>query len=191
MKILAVLGSPRINGNSSTLAQRFLDAAAHRGATIQRCRLNDLDYRPCQACYACKTHLEHCALQDGLSPVLTALGDCDLVLIATPVYYGDISAQTKAFIDRTFSFVNPNFHERDDPVRFAPGKKMVWIITQESPKGHHEDIYQRYGNLFKDYAGFDTHLIRATEVEAPGEVSGKPKVMDQAELLANRLITDL
>jgi multimeric flavodoxin WrbA len=70
--------------------------------------------------------------------------ECDLVVIATPVYYGDISAQTKAFIDRTFSFVKPDFHEIPNPVRFAPGKKMVWIITQESPEEMHNDIFQRY-----------------------------------------------
>lgn len=61
------------------------------------------------------------------------------------------------------------------------------IITQESPEGYHDDIFQRYGSLFKTYAGFDTHLIRATEVEAPGEVMDKPKVTDQAETLDRQL----
>ena len=187
MKVLAVLGSPRKNGNSTTLARRFLNVAEHGRATIKCYRLNELDYKPCQACYACKTRLDHCALEDDLTPVLQALAQCDVAVIATPVYYGDISAQTKAFIDRTFSFVKPDFHERDDPVRFAPGKKMVWIITQESPEGHHDDIFERYGSMFKVYAGFDTHLIRAAGVEAPGEVSRKPEILEQTEVLARQL----
>ncbi len=140
---------PTQEGNSATIAQRFLEVAADRGATIESYILNDLDFRPCQACYACKTELEHCALEDDLTQVLKALGECDLVVVATPVYYGDISAQTKAFIDRTFSFVNPNFQQRPDPVRFAPGKKMLWIITQESPEDYHGDIFQRYGGCSK------------------------------------------
>ena len=187
MNILIVQGSPRKNGNSSTLAGIFSDVAERCGATVQRYLLNELDFKPCQACYACKTDLEHCILQDDLTPVLKAFGDCDLVVVATPVYFGDISAQTKAFIDRIFSFVKPNFHERPDPVRFAPGKKMVWIITQESPEGHHDDIFRRYGSLFKDYAGFDIHLILASGVEAPGEVRNRPECMASAEMLAKQL----
>ncbi len=188
MKVLCIQGSPRKKGNSATIAQKFLSAAEDRGASIESYILNDLDFRPCQACYACKTKLEHCALEDDLTPVLKALGECDLVVVATPVYYSDISAQTKAFIDRTFSFVKLDFHERPDPVRFAPGKKMLWIITQESPEEYHSDIFQRYGSLFKDYAGFDTHLIRGTGVEEPGEVKKKTKIMAQAAEMAQKLV---
>jgi multimeric flavodoxin WrbA len=189
MNVLCIQGSPRRQGNSATIAQRFLQVAGDRGATIETVLLNELDYKPCQACYACKTRLETCALEDDLTPVLKALGECDLVVVATPVYYGDISAQTKAFIDRTFSFVKPDFHQRPDPVRLAPGKKMLWIITQESPAELHRDIFQRYGTMFKTYAGFDTYLIRGTGVEAPGEVKDKPEVMAQAEEMACQLVS--
>lgn len=188
MKLLCVQGSPRKGGNSATIAQRFLKVAKDRGATIETYILNELDFRPCQACYACKTKLEYCALEDDLTPVLKALSECNLVVIATPVYFGDISAQTKAFIDRTFSFAQPDFHERPDPVRFSPGKKMLWILTQESSEEHHSDIFQRYGMLFQTYAGFETYLIRATNVEALGEVNNKPALLDKAEQMALKLV---
>jgi multimeric flavodoxin WrbA len=188
MNVLCVLGSPRKKGNSATIARRFLKVAADRGAMIETYILNELDYRPCQACYACKTKLEHCALEDDLTPVLKALGECDLVVVATPVYFGDISAQTKAFIDRTFSFAKPDFHSRPDPVRFAPGKKMLWIITQKSPEDDFSDIFQRYGGMFKTYAGFEPHVIRGAGVEAPGEVKHKPKIMANAEEMAQQLV---
>ncbi len=188
MKLLCVQGSPRKNGNSATIAQRFLKVAKERGATIETYILNELDFKPCQACYACKTSLEHCVLEDDLTPVLKALGECDLVVVATPVYYGDVSAQTKAFIDRTFSFLNPDFHDRPDPFRFNPGKKMLWIMAQEYPEEYHSDIFERYGGLFKTYAGFDTYLLRATEVEEPGIVKDKPEIMAQAEQMAQRLV---
>lgn len=190
MKVLCVFGSPRKKGNSATLTRRFLKVAEDRGAQIETYHLNSLDFKACQACYVCKTKLEHCALEDDLTPVLAALKTCDLVVIATPVYYGDISAQTKAFIDRTFSFVNPDFAQRPDPVRFAPGKKMLWIITQEATEAYHSDIFERYGGLFKTYAGVEPHLIRGTEVEAPGEVIHKPAVMEAAEEMARKLIPE-
>jgi len=188
MKVLCVQGSPRKKGNSATIAQRFLEVAEDRGATIATYILNELDFRPCQACYVCKTKLKHCALKDDLTPTLNALDECDLVVVATPVYFGDISAQTKAFIDRTFSFVKPDWRNRPDPVRLAPGKKMLWIITQEDSEEYYSDIFQRYAGMFKAFAGFDTHLIRGTGVEEPGEVIHKQKIMKQAEEMAQKLL---
>lgn len=187
MKIVCLNGSPRKNGNSATIAKKFLAAAEGCRAEIQVFTLNDLNYKPCQACYVCKTRLDHCVLQDDMTPVLEAFFQCDLAVVATPVYYGDISAQTKAFIDRTFSFLNPDFHSRPDPVRFSQGKKMLWIITQESTEERHGDIFQRYGTMFK-YIGCDTYLIRGTGVEAPGEVKNKPDIMAQAEEMAQKLL---
>jgi multimeric flavodoxin WrbA len=191
MNILCILGSPRKNGNSATIAQHFLSEAKDRGARIDTYRLNTLDYKACQACYACKTRLDHCALEDELTPVLAVFCQCDLAVIATPVYFGDISAQTKAFIDRTFSLVNPDFQQRPDPVRFAPGKKMLWIITQEAPESFHDDIFQRYGGMFNTYAGVESHLIRGTSVEAAGEVIHNQAVMARATEMARRLISEV
>jgi multimeric flavodoxin WrbA len=188
MKVLCVQGSPRKKGNSATIAQKFIKVAKNRGAMIETYILNELNYKPCQACYACKTKLEHCALIDDLTPVLNAFGECDLIVVATPVYFGDVSAQTKAFIDRTFSFVKPDFHNRPDPVRLTSGKKMLWIITQEFPEEYYGDIFQRYGGMFKTIAGFDTYLIRGTGVEEPGEVIHKHDVMEQVEEIAQKLL---
>ena len=184
MKVLCVQGSPRKNGNSATVSRRFLKTAGERGADIKTFHLNDLDYKPCQACYVCKTKLDHCTLKDDLTPVLDAFGKCDLAVVATPVYYGDISAQAKAFIDRTFSFIKPDFANRPDPVRFAPGKNMLWIISQEAGEEYHSDIFKRYAMLFETYARTHNHLIRATGVEEPGEVIHKEDIMSLADEMA-------
>jgi hypothetical protein len=65
---------------------------------------------------------------------------------------------------------------------------MLWIITQESPEEHYSDIFQRCGGLFKTFGGFDTHLIRGTGVEKPGQVKDKPNIMAQAEEMARKLV---
>ncbi|MBU3914008.1 flavodoxin family protein [bacterium] len=188
MRILSIQGSPRKKGNSATITKRFLEIAGERGAVIEEYRLNEMKYKACQACYACKTKFEHCCLKDDLTPVLKALPECDMVVISTPVYFADISAQTKAFIDRTFSFAKPDFHNRPDPVRIPPGKKMVWIITQEFPGDFYGDIFERYSFMFKEFAGFETYLIRGTGVEEPGEVINKPEIMAKAEEMAIKLV---
>ncbi|MDQ1257169.1 MAG: hypothetical protein QG656_1771, partial [Candidatus Hydrogenedentes bacterium] len=62
MKIVAVLGSPRLNGNSAFIAGRFLETADRLGAETRSFTLNTLSYRGCQACRACKRSSEVCIL---------------------------------------------------------------------------------------------------------------------------------
>ena len=85
MKIVTLLGSPRSKGNSTTIAKRFSETAAKLGAESRIFELNKLNYRGCQACYACKKTLDHCVLNVDLSDVLVAVQEADIVLMATPV----------------------------------------------------------------------------------------------------------
>ncbi|CAO0823653.1 hypothetical protein DFAR_3820007 [Desulfarculales bacterium] len=78
-----------------------MEAAKFLGVLGYAFALNKLDYKGCQACYRCKTKLDRCALDDCLTPVLQAVAECDLLIVASPIYYGEVSSQTKAFIDRT------------------------------------------------------------------------------------------
>ncbi|MGD9505996.1 MAG: flavodoxin family protein [Syntrophobacteraceae bacterium] len=55
MKIICLLGSPRKNGNSAAIAERFCETAKKSGAEVQTFALNELNFRGCQACMACKT----------------------------------------------------------------------------------------------------------------------------------------
>jgi len=188
MKIVALLGSPRLKGNSATVARRFCDAAETLGAEVKTYELNKLQYRGCQGCMTCKTELDKCVLKDDLTQVLDAVRDADILLLASPIYYGDVSSQLKAFIDRTFSYLVPDYTTNPTPCRLSPGKKLVFALTQGNPdESRFADVFQRYDYFFKWY-GFDgSHLIRACGVREAGEVVGHPQVMTLAEDLAKEL----
>jgi multimeric flavodoxin WrbA len=183
-KIVAVLGSPRLRANSSTLARAFLDGARERGAEIKEYVLNSLDYQGCQGCGACKTESEVCVQEDDLSEVLNAVKAADFLVLASPVYFGDISGQLKCFFDRTFSFFNADFSSR-----LAPGKKAVLILAQAQPEEEQfSDIFPRYERWLKFY-GFDqVHQLRAVGVREPGEVSQQPQLLEKAAALAREMM---
>ena len=109
MKIVSLLGSPRPHGNSTAITRRFQDTAANLGAEVRTFELNRLVYRGCQGCCACKQSLDHCILNDDLTEVLNTVAEADVVVLASPVYYGDVSAQLKGFIDRTYSYLKPDY----------------------------------------------------------------------------------
>lgn len=188
-KIVCVLGSPRLQGNSSAIAKRFCQEAETLGASVETFPLNKLSYRGCQGCMACKTKLDRCILEDDLARVLDAVREADVLVMASPVYYGDVSSQLKAFIDRTFSYLTPNFATDPNPSRLRPGKKLVFILAQAQPDERlFADIYPRYEGFFKWY-GFDgTHLIRCTGVQGKGEAEKRADVMARAAEVARAVL---
>jgi multimeric flavodoxin WrbA len=187
MKIVTLLGSPRTQGNSNAIAHRFQNTAANLGADIRTFELNRLTYRGCQGCYACKKALDHCILDDDLTAVLQAVTEADVVVLASPVYYGDVTAQLKAFIDRTYSYLKPDYLTNPMPSRLTP-KKLVIALTQGNPdESLFADIFPRYDSFFKWYGFSESHLLRACGI-GPMTVDAVPEpVLAQAEELARQL----
>lgn len=189
MNVVCLFGSPRKEGNSAVIAEHFLRCAEVSGAAIERIHLNDLAYRGCQACYACKQDHAACVLCDDLTPVLASVFAADIVVLASPVYYGDVSAQLKAFIDRTFSFLVPGYIAQVRPSRLPAPKKLVFVLTQ----GHRDatmfaDILPRYQELFA-WTGFaETYPLRAVDVYHEGDIDGREELLGRAEELARQLL---
>jgi len=188
MKIVCVLGSPRENGNSATIADRFCSTAEKLGGEVRKFVLNKLDYRGCQGCMACKTKLDRCVVEDDLTTVLDAVRDTDVLVLASPVYYWDVSSQMKGFLDRTFSYLVPDFITNPVKSRLAPGKKLLLILAQNNPDPESfANIFPTYDYFFKSYGFSETRLIRAFGVSKPGEVAEQEKVMRLAETTAREL----
>lgn len=103
-EILILIGSPRKNGNSATLAERAAQMAREAGATTDTVVLHDLDITPCDGCGVCRESVEaECVIHDDMGAVYPKLRSADAILIATPIYSYDMSAQTKLLIDRCYA----------------------------------------------------------------------------------------
>jgi multimeric flavodoxin WrbA len=137
---------------------------------------------------ACKTKLDRCALEDELTEVLEAVRETDVLVLASPVYYWDVSGQLKCFLDRTFSYLVPDFITSPVKSRLIPGKKLVMILTQNNPdEQSFTNIFPKFDYFFRSYGFSDTRLIRACGVGAPGEVGSREDVMMLAESTAEQL----
>ncbi len=189
MKISCLLGSPRQNSNSAAIADRFTKTASGLGANVETVILNQLSYRGCQGCMACKTNSDRCVLEDDLAVVLESLKGSDVVVMAMPVYCSDVPGQVKCFLDRTFSYMPPGFRE-GRPSRVPPGKKLVFIITQGAPVDEmFADVPHRYTEFLKRSMGFgDSYVIRGVGVGGGGAVGVPDEYLKQAEQLASSIV---
>jgi multimeric flavodoxin WrbA len=189
MKVVCLFGSPRPKGNSTLIANRFCDKAEQLGAKVEKFSLNKLNYRGCQACMTCKTKLDKCVLKDDLSQVLDSIHDADILVLASPVYYGDVTSQMKAFVDRTFSYLVPDYTTNPNPSRLERGKKLVFIQVQGSAyENQFDDIFTRYEYFFKWYGFGDAHLIRGLGLFALQDAEKDEKILQLAEQTAQQLI---
>lgn len=189
MRILCVYGSPRKKGNSAALADRFCDTAEELGSPVTRVHLNELDYKGCQACFSCKKSAELCVVQDDLQPVLAEMREADCLVMATPVYYGDVSAQLKGFIDRTFSFLRSDYAtNRQERSKLSRGRQFVCLIAQGHPlEQRFDDIYPRYARFFA-WLGFDRQqLVRACGVYHVADVQQREDMLTAASTAARNV----
>ena len=187
MKIVCLLGSPRLKGNSAAMAKRFCEVAEKVGAEVKTYALNKLTYRGCQACMACKTKLDRCVLEDDLTNVLDDVRNAEVLVMASPIYYGEVSSQLKGFIDRTFSFLKPDY--TTNPSRLNPGKKLVFIQTQGQPdESQFADVFPRYEFFFKWYGFNDNYLVRACGVMDKRDVQFRQNVMALVEKTAKNMV---
>lgn len=136
----------------------------------------------------CKTKLDRCVLKDDLTEVLDAVRDADILIMATPVYYGEVSSQLKGFIDRTFSYLVPDYTTNPAPSRLKPGKRMVMIQTQAQPDAKQfADIFPRYDYFFKWYGFANNLLIRGCGLMSPTDVLNRSDILDAADKTADML----
>lgn len=105
-RVLVLLGSPRKKGNSAILAERIARGARSAGAKVESVHLHGLTIAPCRACYACqKPKSRGCAVDDDMQALYPKLIEAGAWVIASPVYWFTLSAQTKLFMDRCFALL--------------------------------------------------------------------------------------
>jgi multimeric flavodoxin WrbA len=99
MKVIAIIGSPRKNGNSEILASHTLKAIAEEGIDTEIVRLAGLDIRPCNACMTCAKQ-ERCSIEDDMFPIYLKMKEADGIIIASPVYFHAVTGLLRAFMER-------------------------------------------------------------------------------------------
>ena len=180
MKITAIFGSAKRNGNTDMMAEAFLSECAAGGAEITRWRLNELGYTGCTGCMGCKTGAEECVLRDGLTPVLRDVHGADVVLVATPVYFFDVTAQTKGFVDRSYSFFTPEYYKKKYKSRLKPGKELVFVVAQGGAERVFHDLLQRYSVIFTAFGFKPLHLIRGCGLRGHADIARHPEFLELA-----------
>jgi len=99
LRILGIMGSPRLGGNTDLLLDAALSGARSQGAEVEKIVVDKLNISPCREHYGC---LEdgNCIIRDDMDALYPKLLDADGIVVASPMFFYGITAQLKALIDR-------------------------------------------------------------------------------------------
>lgn len=130
MKAIGFIGSPRKTGNTAWAVNKILEGAKKAGAETEAFYSGDLTLTPCQGCLDC-VKSNRCAITDDMQKLYDALKQADALVLGSPVYMGQMSAQAKLFTDRLFAQITPRFspHFKEENA----GKKLIPPLHTRRP----------------------------------------------------------
>lgn len=175
MNILALTGSPRKGGNTETLVKAIIEGAENKGANVNYYDLSQLSISGCRACMYCKSNDGNCAVKDDMIVILDHMLNADALILGSPIYMWQMSAQTKLFVDRLFALLNPDFS-----VKFKTSLPLVLAYTQG----------QVDTNMFKQYFDMNAKLFeflkfKVVDTIVCGGCVGKKDIEKNQVLLSN------
>ncbi|MDD1715789.1 MAG: flavodoxin family protein [Methanolinea sp.] len=128
-KVTIFIGSPRKNGSTRILAGEAERGLKERGIETETVFLNDLRIRGCQACYYCKKNdVAVCAVRDDMQGVHRMMQESDGFILASPIYFAGVTAQTKLWLDRLFPYIG-----LDLSPKLPKSKEISFLFTQNQP----------------------------------------------------------
>lgn len=184
-KILIVLGSPRKKGNSATLAAKVAEGAIADGAKVESVYLNGLNIKPCQGCEKCQQEsFVGCAIQDEMNQLYSKLQEADSVVVASPIYWFNVSAQTKIFIDRLYAIGVKRkniFKEKNFAIILTFADPDPFVSGAVNALRSFQDICR--------YLGANIEGMVYGSARLAGEIKKKQDVMEEAVKLGQHLAT--
>jgi len=184
-QVLVILGSPRKKGNSSTLADRISRGAKSAGVKVETLFLQDLKISPCRGCDTCQTHdSKGCAIKDDMQKIYPKLIRANAWVIASPVYWFTMSAQTKIFMDRCYAL--PAYAKNP----FA-GKRIAIAMSYgdiDAVKSGCVNALRTFQDAFSYTRSKIVGMVYGSAMKA-GEIANNEALMREAEELGKLLVS--
>ncbi len=147
-KIFIIDGGPRKNMNTAQMIEAFAKGVKQisNDIEVRHVRLYDYDFHGCYSCMLCKTkdskYHDYCGRKDGITEVLQEAAYADGMVVASPVYFGDMTAQTKCFLERLiFPWLNYKTLSANPPKKDVPS---AILYTMNAPADYQDQMEQMY-----------------------------------------------
>jgi multimeric flavodoxin WrbA len=187
MKIIAFNGSPRLGGNTELLLGEAVKALTDAGHEPTLYPLNTLKIRGCQDC-ACCTETGTCVYRDDMTGIYDAIRGADRIILASPIFFYNLSAQAKAMVDRCQSFWCEKYLQKKAIPAGPRGRKGLLLLVGGMKR---EDALQCAGltgkAFFRTISVPEHETLAYGGVDGRGEVENHPTALKEAYEAGKRL----
>lgn len=132
MKALVFLGSPRKNGNTELLLKKIIQGIEQAHGKWELIRLPGLDIHPCIGCGTCEK-AGICVFKDDMPELYEKINRVDRIIIGSPIYFYNVTAQTKLFIDRCQALWSRKYVLKQ-PIGSNPDRRG-YLVSVSATKG--------------------------------------------------------
>jgi multimeric flavodoxin WrbA len=183
MNILAIVGSPRLNGNTNFLVDEALQEATKLGAQTEKIILSEHRFSPCLGHQNC-SKFDTCLQNDDGAWILQKFCDADGIILATPVYFYDVSSWVKIFLDRTYFLYRH---------RIKSKAKAVGVIIIAGSGGIEDALHTLNKLITYSIASVakENRFIVQGYAGGPGEVRNNSALIEQARNLGRQIVQTL
>ena len=172
--ILVVQGGGRINGNTSQLADSFVQGAKEAGHTVEKISLNKNEVKGCIGCNACR-YGKPCVQKDNFNELVPKIKAADLIVFASPLLFWTLSSKIKAFIERFYCIAEEDPSPPFGRYERYPVKDAALLMTSADDFfWTYEQAVSYYKFTIINYIGFrDKGMLLAGGC---GDTNGKPQI---------------
>lgn len=182
MKILAIVGSPRLDGNTNFLVDQALDEAKKLGAETEKIVLSQHKVNPCLGHDDCPSFAS-CTQKDDAGWIIDKFYQADGVILGSPVYYYNVSAQMKVFIDRNFFPYNKH--------RWASARAMGLIVVAES-EGIEDTLHTLHQFIDSvSHVDKSRRLVVSGYAGRTGDAPKNAELTEEARMLGRKMVASL
>ena len=169
-KIVILNGSPRRKGNTSALVKAFTEGAKSAGHTVTEFFLDSMNIHGCKGCFGGHSSKEcPCVQRDDMNKIYPVVRECDVIVLASPLYYWNMSGQIRTAIDRLFAL-----EEGDGNLLRGHGRASALLMAAE---GHgFEDVLTYYSHLMEHLKWNNLGHVLAGGNGDIGDIEGKPEI---------------
>ena len=181
MKALVLKASPNQHGNTASLADALVLGLRDAGVRdVVEFSLTDTPVSPCRGCFSClRPPYAGCVVTDGFQEIAPAFRAADVVVFASPIYWWNLCAQIKAFVDRMHPFLIYDEHHN-----FA-NKRLAVILSYLSEDPYGVDLAVRMFESITQWCGMGLDVIR--HHAAKGQAADLPDKLAEARSLGRSL----
>jgi multimeric flavodoxin WrbA len=188
MKVIAFLGSPRENGNTELLLREAIRGVEESGLKVGVFHLNKMNIMPCQNCGGCE-ETGCCIYDDDMTQVYEAIRNADRVILASPIFFFNVSAQSKIMIDRCQAFWCEKYLLKKTIPEGQYGRKGLLLLVGGMKKEIGVQCAEATAKaFFRTISVPDHQTLAYIGIDEKGAILKHPSALQEAQKAGQQLV---